>query len=167
MALIIRGSTFEQYPDRYRTWWGFDTLPAVNKENADYQRYLLDPEDGILPRLVKKGACGWRLDVVDELPMPLVSAMRAGREAGRPGGGAAGRGLGGTRSNKVVLRRAALLLSGRQSGQRDADYPLRRAVIDFFTVQMRRAAASPGHPAPAGGLPRAVLLFFDEFAGQP
>ena len=41
--------TFEQYPDRYRTWWGFDTLPAVNKENADYQRYLLDPEDGICP----------------------------------------------------------------------------------------------------------------------
>ena len=59
--------TFEQYPDRYRTWWGFDTLPAVNKENADYQRYLLDPEDGILPRWVKKGACGWRLDVVHML----------------------------------------------------------------------------------------------------
>ena len=123
--------TFEQYPDRYRTWWGFDTLPAVNKENADYQRYLLDPEEGILPRWVKKGACGWRLDVVDELPMPLVSAMRravkqADQEAVLLGE------VWEDASNKVSYGALRSYCLG-DSLDSVMNYPLRRAVIDFFT----------------------------------
>ena len=123
--------TFEQYPDRYRTWWGFDTLPAVNKENADYQRYLLDPEDGILPRWVKKGACGWRLDVVDELPMPLVSAMRHAVKQADPEAVLLGE-VWEDASNKVSYGALRSYCLG-DSLDSVMNYPLRRAVIDFFT----------------------------------
>lgn len=123
--------TFEQYPDRYRTWWGFDTLPAVNKENADYQRYLLDPEEGILPRWVKKGACGWRLDVVDELPMPLVSAMRHAVKQADPEAVLLGE-VWEDASNKVSYGALRSYCLG-DSLDSVMNYPLRRAVIDFFT----------------------------------
>lgn len=123
--------TFEQYPDRYRTWWGFDTLPAVNKENADYQRYLLDPEEGILPRWVKKGACGWRLDVVDELPMPLVSAMRQAVKQADPEAVLLGE-VWEDASNKVSYGALRSYCLG-DSLDSVMNYPLRRAVIDFFT----------------------------------
>lgn len=123
--------TFEQYPDRYRTWWGFDTLPAVNKENADYQRYLLDPEEGILPRWVEKGACGWRLDVVDELPMPLVSAMRRAVKQADPEAVLLGE-VWEDASNKVSYGALRSYCLG-DSLDSVMNYPLRRAVIDFFT----------------------------------
>ena len=123
--------TFEQYPDRYRTWWGFDTLPAVNKENADYQRYLLDPEEGILPRWVEKGACGWRLDVVDELPMPLVSAMRHAVKQADPEAVLLGE-VWEDASNKISYGALRSYCLG-DSLDSVMNYPLRRAVIDFFT----------------------------------
>ena len=67
---------FDSFPDGYASWWGFYTLPAVNKQNESYRRYLLNPVSGVLPGWVKRGACGWRLDVVDELPMDMVADMR-------------------------------------------------------------------------------------------
>ena len=123
--------TFEQYPDRYRTWWGFDTLPAVNKENSDYQRYLLNEEKGILPRWVKNGACGWRLDVVDELPMPLVSAMRHAVKQADPEAVLLGE-VWEDASNKVSYGALRSYCLG-DSLDSVMNYPLRRAVIDFFT----------------------------------
>lgn len=75
--------TFEHYPDRYRCWWGVDTLPEVNKENEDYRHYMLD-EDGVCRHWVRAGTSGWRLDVADELPMrflrDLRTAVRAEKE---------------------------------------------------------------------------------------
>ena len=47
---------FDEFPDRYRTWWGFYTLPAVEKGCESYRRYLLSPRTGVLPRWVVRGA---------------------------------------------------------------------------------------------------------------
>ena len=30
---------FEEFPDRYDCWWGFYTLPAVNKDNPSYRDF--------------------------------------------------------------------------------------------------------------------------------
>ena len=53
--------TFFHFPDHYNSWWGFYTLPAVNKDNAEYRRYLLDAESGILPAgsIAEPAAGGW------------------------------------------------------------------------------------------------------------
>ena len=36
---------FEQYPDKYISWWGIKTLPCVNELNADYMNYIIYDED--------------------------------------------------------------------------------------------------------------------------
>ena len=69
--------TFEEFPDKYKSWWGFYTLPAVDKSNPVYRQYLLNDETGVFPGWIRRGACGWRLDVADELPMDLLRQMRA------------------------------------------------------------------------------------------
>ena len=67
--------TFEHFPDKYKCWWGVDTLPEVNKENEDYRQFILS-EEGVARRWVRAGTSGWRLDVADELPMRFLRDLR-------------------------------------------------------------------------------------------
>lgn len=123
--------SFEQFPDRYNTWWGFYTLPAVNKDNAAYRDYLLNAENGVLPAWVKRGACGWRLDVADELPVDLLREMRSAIKQADPQSTLLGE-VWEDASNKVAygVPRSYCLGDMLDSVM---NYPLRRAVIDFFT----------------------------------
>ena len=50
----------------YECWWNFQTLPRINAQSRDAQKYFCG-KDGIVPRWIQKGASGWRLDVVDEI----------------------------------------------------------------------------------------------------
>ncbi len=59
--------SFTGYPDKYESWWGITTLPNVNENNEQYTNYICG-DGGILQKWIKLGACGWRLDVADELP---------------------------------------------------------------------------------------------------
>ena len=132
---------FDEYPNRYNTWWGFDTLPAVEKENESYQRYLLDPEDGILPGWVRRGACGWRLDVADELPMPMLRRMRGAVKGADADAVLLGE-VWEDASNKIAYGKLRSYCLG-DTLDSVMNYPLRRAVIDFFTgaidaYQLRR-----------------------------
>ena len=123
--------TFYDFPDSYNTWWGFDTLPTVNKEHPDYQNYLLNAETGVLPGWVRKGACGWRLDVADELPMDMLRDMRQSIKAVREDAVLLGE-VWEDASNKVSygVPRSYCLGDTLDSVM---NYPLRRGVIDFFT----------------------------------
>ncbi len=67
---------FENFPDKYDCWWGFDTLPNVNEVNPDYLDYILRNKDSIVKRWIKKGVMGWRLDVADELPDEFIKELR-------------------------------------------------------------------------------------------
>ncbi|MEG1360522.1 MAG: glycoside hydrolase family 13 protein [Clostridia bacterium] len=122
---------FDEFPDRYDTWWGFYTLPAVHKEEESYQRYLLDPEKGVLPRWVKRGACGWRLDVADELPMPLLRDMRQSVKTADEQSVLLGE-VWEDASNKIAYGQLRSYCLG-DTLDSVMNYPLRRAVIDFFT----------------------------------
>ena len=57
---------FQEFPLRYKAWWGFPTLPEVEKNDPSYQKYMFDSRTGIVPKWLKNGASGWRLDVADE-----------------------------------------------------------------------------------------------------
>ena len=67
---------FMQYPDIYESWWGMLTLPQVNEKSESYQKYILTDKDSVVKRWIKRGASGWRLDVVDELPGFFVKILR-------------------------------------------------------------------------------------------
>jgi 4-alpha-glucanotransferase len=73
--------TFTHYPDAYACWWGFDTLPRVRVMEPSYQRFALNGPDAVVPRWLRAGACGWRLDVADELPMPFLRNLRRSAKA--------------------------------------------------------------------------------------
>lgn len=58
---------FFSYPDEFKSWWGFDSLPEVDKFNEEYIKYICG-DNGVIDKWLKLGADGFRLDVADELP---------------------------------------------------------------------------------------------------
>ena len=68
--------TFTQYPDKYKSWWGFHTLPTVNKLHPDFMDYIFVREDSVLAYWLRQGADGFRLDVADELPNEFMDALK-------------------------------------------------------------------------------------------
>lgn len=57
---------FEQYPDKYKSWWGIDTLPSIDDNSEDFQEFIAG-KNGVLEKYLHFGIQGVRLDVVDEL----------------------------------------------------------------------------------------------------
>ncbi|MDD3411699.1 MAG: glycoside hydrolase family 13 protein [Eubacteriales bacterium] len=126
--------TFRQFPDDYECWWGVYTLPAVRKENPEYQAFLTDEQTGVLPEWIRRGAGGWRLDVADELPMELIGKMRRGIKALDPDAALIGE-VWEDASNKIAYGSMRSYCLG-DTLDSVMNYPLRRGVIDFFTGAM-------------------------------
>ncbi len=68
--------TFYQYPDSYNSWWGFDTLPTVNKMDPAFIDYIITGEDSVVAHWLRLGADGFRLDVADELPDAFILLLK-------------------------------------------------------------------------------------------
>ncbi len=67
---------FEEYPHKYTSWWGIDTLPCVDEMNKDYMNYIIFDDDSVISHWLKLGADGFRLDVADELPDEFIMAFK-------------------------------------------------------------------------------------------
>lgn len=67
---------FSEYPHRYTSWWGIETLPCVDEQNADYMDYIINAEDSVIAHWLALGADGFRLDVADELPDTFIAAFK-------------------------------------------------------------------------------------------
>ena len=67
--------SFEEFPDRYDSWWGIDILPQVNENSEEYQRFIFG-ENGVLKTWLRYGIGGYRLDVADELPDFFLKKLR-------------------------------------------------------------------------------------------
>ena len=59
--------TFNHYPEDYKAWWGILSLPELRKDNPEYQKFMFQPHEGVVPRWIEAGSCGWRLDVAADL----------------------------------------------------------------------------------------------------
>ncbi|MBQ3084441.1 MAG: glycoside hydrolase family 13 protein [Clostridia bacterium] len=66
---------FTDFPKKYESWWGFETLPCVEELAPDFMEYI-NGEQGIARQWMERGAYGWRLDVADELPDAFLEAFR-------------------------------------------------------------------------------------------
>ena len=62
---------FKKFPDDYACWWGCDNVPELNKNNEGY-RNLIFGVNGVIEKWQTMGVDGWRLDVVDELPIDFT-----------------------------------------------------------------------------------------------
>lgn len=73
---------FERYPEKYRCWWGFSSLPEVNESEKSWQQFVITGEDSVIRHWIKAGAKGYRLDVADELPDEILAMIyKAARQA--------------------------------------------------------------------------------------
>ena len=67
---------FREYPKVYDCWWGFDTLPTVNKLDPGFLEYVITGEDSVVAHWLRLGADGFRLDVADELPGEFLRLLK-------------------------------------------------------------------------------------------
>ena len=66
---------FYQWPNTYKCWWNFETLPDVEETEPSYTEFI-QGENGVLRTWLAMGASGWRLDVADELPDSFIRGIR-------------------------------------------------------------------------------------------
>lgn len=74
---------FDRYPDEYKSWWGFKTLPEVTEECPDYDEFICG-KNGVIRKWLRLGASGWRLDVADELPDCFIDDLRVAVKTENP-----------------------------------------------------------------------------------
>ena len=60
----------------YDSWWGFDTLPTVNKSDPGFVDYIITGENSVIAHWLKAGCDGFRLDVADELPNEFLKLLK-------------------------------------------------------------------------------------------
>ena len=145
--------TFKEYPDKYVSWWDFDTLPTVNKMDPAFVDYIITGEDSVIAHWLKLGADGFRLDVVDELPNEFVDILYRHLRKLRPDALLMGE-VWEDASNKVAygIRRRYFV-----DGVLDSvmNYPYRTAIINFL------------HGRDDGkALENAVLTFLENYPRQ-
>lgn len=67
---------FSHFPDKYDSWWGFDTLPNVNELEESFTKYIATDKNSVIKKWLRRGAQGFRLDVADELPDEFIRLFR-------------------------------------------------------------------------------------------
>lgn len=132
--------SFSNYPQAYDSWWGIDTLPAVNERSESYQRFIFG-EDGVIKKWLKDGIMGYRLDVVDELPDFFVRELRTAAKTENPDAIIIGE-VWEDASNKVAYDVRRKYLQGKELDS-VMNYPLKDAIINFVLTndvrQLREA----------------------------
>ncbi|MCH5163453.1 MAG: glycoside hydrolase family 13 protein [Clostridiales bacterium] len=75
-SLYYEWYSFNRYPNEYKCWWGFETLPEVNEASPSYMDFMLG-SNGVIERWGRKGIVGWRLDVADELHSAFLDRLHS------------------------------------------------------------------------------------------
>ncbi len=121
---------FFEYPNKYESWWGIETLPQIEENSESFQKYLMTDEDSVVKKWLKLGASGWRLDVVDETPDFFVKILRREIKSLSPDSVIIGE-VWEDASNKVAYGEERQYFMGEELDS-VMNYPLRRALISFI-----------------------------------
>lgn len=124
---------FIEYPSKYSSWWGIETMPNINEMHPDFQNYIFRNKDSVIRHWMKAGASGWRLDVADELPGPFISGLKAAMLTENNDSILIGE-VWEDASRKIAYNERRTYFSGHEL---DAvmNYPFREACIDFLLGQ--------------------------------
>lgn len=120
---------FRDYPDTYDCWWGFTSLPHTNELAPSFVDYTLTNPNSIVKRWLRRGASGWRLDVVDELPGKYVKILRTAVKEENPDAVIIGE-VWEDASNKVSYGERREYLWGDELDSA-MNYPLRSAILGY------------------------------------
>lgn len=109
--------------ENYEAWWNMKSLPKFNVNHPQVRRYLL----GVARYWIRQGVDGWRLDVPNEIEDDSFwAAFRVAVKEADP---------------QAYLVGEIWEIDPRWVGERRFDglmnYPLRKAILEFFTEQER------------------------------
>lgn len=122
--------SFHPWPDSYDSWWGIQTLPAVQESSPDYIDYIIENPDSVIRHWLRCGASGWRLDVADELPDCFIEKIRVVMNEEKPDAFLLGE-VWEDASNKISYsQRRKYLLGHELHGV--MNYPFRTALLDYL-----------------------------------
>lgn len=117
---------FKEYPSKYESWWGFETLPTLNKHEPSLQDFICS----VMTHWLALGADGFRLDVADELPDSFILKLKEHIRDLRPDALLMGE-VWEDASNKIAydVRRRYFI-----DGELDSvmNYPYRTAILDLL-----------------------------------
>lgn len=130
---------FIDYPDRYSSWWGFDTLPGVNENCPGYEKFIAG-KDGVIDKYTRMGVSGWRLDVADELPDEFIRKLRNAVKTAEESALLVGE-VWEDASNKVSYNVRRKYLQGAELDGA-INYPFRKAAMRFVRDRDARAFAN-------------------------
>lgn len=66
---------FRSFPDSYASWWDIDILPRIQPDRPECRTYFVG-ENGVIPKWMRFGIAGFRLDVADELSDDFIAAIK-------------------------------------------------------------------------------------------
>ena len=119
---------FGRNEDEYESWWGIDILPRLNHKNEKCRRFFTDAE-GVGGKYIEEGACGWRLDVADELNDDFLDEFRRAVKGKSRDAVIIGE-VWENAATKIAYGERRRYFSGRQLDS-VMNYPFRNAVINF------------------------------------
>ncbi|NCC82291.1 MAG: glycoside hydrolase family 13 protein [Clostridia bacterium] len=125
---------FGKYPEKYESWWGITDLPNVDEMEPGYQDFIYNNPDGVIRYWLEKGASGWRLDVVDELPEQFIKEIRKAAKATKEEAVIIGE-VWEDASNKVSYGRSREYLLGDELDGA-TNYPLREMLISYINGEI-------------------------------
>jgi glycosidase len=140
---------------RYEGWFGFDSIPVLNKTQAEVQTYFLTSTDSVAKRWIRSGASGWRMDVSGDPSFPngYWESFRTIVKGVNPN----------TLTISETWQKDSTLLRMLRGDRLDTtmNYRLRDAVLAFLAPQNfdPKGFADSGHSIPASD-------FLDRLAAQ-
>ena len=150
--------------DDYDCWWGVKSLPNVNETEPSYMNYIIGDGDSVVARYIKKGTSGWRLDVADELPMEFIRALRRRVKAENPEACVIGE-VWEDITNKTAYGETRCYAAG-DTLDSAMNYPLRDAVIAFFTGKINAYTFAEFLNFQQSSLPRPMLMSMMNLLGS-
>ena len=120
---------FDQFPDRYASWWGIEILPKLNPECRACRNFLAGA-NGVAETYVKKGIGGWRLDVADELSDDFLDLLRKTVKSASDGEGIIIGEVWENAADKIAYGKRRKYFRGEQLDS-VMNYPLRNAILSL------------------------------------
>jgi Glycosidases len=122
--------TFQEYPDKYDSWWGIDNMPSINEMESSYIDFIIEGKDSVLKKWMDLGVSGWRLDVADELPDDFIEKIKTKIKGIKEDSILIGE-VWEDASNKISYSNRRKYVFGRELDS-ITNYPFRNAVIGFL-----------------------------------
>ena len=123
---------FDEFPNKYRSWWGIDILPEINKSSKEYQEFILG-KHGVLNKWLGFGIGGYRLDVADELPSFFLKSLRKSVKKSNPEAIIIGE-VWEDASDKIAYSERREYLQGHELDS-VMNYPLKDAIIRYIQTE--------------------------------